>query len=851
MDDRNSLDRLSEAVADGTAIDWNRVRSLATSDGDQTVIEQLRIIAAISTLHRTSDPGPSAVDVQAGAEIAPPVDARAWGSLFILGELGNGSFGRVFRALDPHLQREVALKVLRSADDPAAHLVAEARLLARIRHPNVVTVYGADVVDREVGLWMELVRGRTLASIVAAHGPFGAGEAAVIGATLCRALAAVHQAGLLHRDIKAQNVMREDGGRIVLMDFGAGRDLADVNAGSRTVGTPVYLAPEVLTGAPATVRSDIYSLGVLLFFLTTGRYPAVAATLSELRGLHARGDVTELRDLRPDLPPEFVEIVTRALDRDPSARYESAGRLEQALLRMIAPVADEAVEGRTATPDAQAHRTRIRSAVVAGALAATIAVALVATWRWTRNAALERTPSIAVMPLRNLSGDSSKEYLADSLTDVLITQLTKIKGLRVLSYSAVLPLKAQSKTPTELSSTLGVRYVLAGAIAIDGTSIRTTVQLVDGRNGETEWAEEYTRGPSGLLGQQSEIAKTVVARLKGDLAPEIAGRLELKRSVSAEGQDLFLRGQTANDGAIADFVGSVRYLERAVIVDPQFADAWAALSLARVRRTNQVRPPDREAQYKRARTEALKALELDPMLAVAYTALGNLRFYHDWDWNGAEAAFRRATELAPGDGSAHYRYSLLLAGESRADEAIEAARRALALDPMGWRPALNLGTILYYARRYDEAARETQRVLQLSPGLNVATYQLCHIASATNHLDEAVSQCEDSVAKGNRINGLLELSRIHALAGRRQQAEAILTALRSSPESASINPDNFAFIYAALGDRDSAFALLEQALAMKAGNLLWIRVDPRFDLLRSDPRFRPLVERVTPWEGRQ
>jgi serine/threonine-protein kinase len=270
-----------------------------------------------------------------------PVHApTSWGRFTLVREIGRGAFGVVYEAVDPDLQRAVALKLIRPRPPGAVNLARaldEARLLARIRHPNVVTVYGAERTDDEVALWMDLIRGHTLHELVARSGPLGAREAALVGLDLCRALAAIHGAGLVHGDLKAHNVMREDGGRIVLMDFGAGKDISSREHRAHDfVGTPVYVAPEVFEGRQRTPASDIYSLGVLLFYLVTGRYPIEGRTLSEVEAQHRHGTQRRLRDVRPDLPEAFVGVVQRALAREPEGRQQSAGELETALLQVLA-----------------------------------------------------------------------------------------------------------------------------------------------------------------------------------------------------------------------------------------------------------------------------------------------------------------------------------------------------------------------------------------------------------------------------------------------------------------------------------------------------------------------------------
>ncbi|MEO8260158.1 MAG: serine/threonine-protein kinase [Acidobacteriota bacterium] len=359
--DDAALLSVAAAISDGSGIDWPEA---APSEGHDTeVLAELRLLDQIAAFHRSVEPhaaGAGAQGSPAAAESWAPTEPSAhrgggrsrrgndeplqsWGDLAILGQLGEGAFGAVYLARDAKLQREVALKLLWPGDaaaDPQRAL-KEARLLARVRHPNVVTVFGADQVDGRVGLWMELVKGRTLAELLRTQGPFSAREAALIGLDLCRALAAVHAAGLLHGDIKAHNVMREEGGRTVLMDFGTGREL-NLDRSGRPLGpagdfsgTPLYLAPEVFEGQPRTKATDIYSLGVLLYHLVTDGYPVDGRSREDVQAAHRRQQRRRLRDVRPDLPGEFIQAVERALDPDPRHRHPGAGAFESALARLL------------------------------------------------------------------------------------------------------------------------------------------------------------------------------------------------------------------------------------------------------------------------------------------------------------------------------------------------------------------------------------------------------------------------------------------------------------------------------------------------------------------------------------
>lgn len=349
-DDHPQLVRLVRAIADGGHVDWDEADRLAEESAEQPLFDALRDLARIAWFHRAQQlaaGSPPAPVPAPGGSGGPSADAPRgasgspkWCHLEMRRKLGEGVFGEVYLAWDPKLEREVALKLTRSTPAGlvapgivAPHILHEGRSLARLRHPNVVTVYGADTADGRVGIWMEIVRGDTLEDLLLERGPFGAAEAALVGLDICRALGAVHRVGLVHRDVKAKNVMREVGGRIVLMDFGSGIDLAPSGQSvpGMPAGTPVYLAPEIFKGRRASAQSDLYSLGVLLYHLVTGAFPVDGETLRDIALEHERGTARLLREERPDLPEAFVQVVERALARNPEDRFPSAGQMEHAL----------------------------------------------------------------------------------------------------------------------------------------------------------------------------------------------------------------------------------------------------------------------------------------------------------------------------------------------------------------------------------------------------------------------------------------------------------------------------------------------------------------------------------------
>jgi hypothetical protein len=336
---------IAEAILDGKSVDWSQVKPQAVEAEDPPVLREMRVLERITNFHRPADPSNASTTGSGLGDTGGGNRSGEWGHFKIVEKVGGGTFGCVYRAQDRKLQREVALKLVNPSDPGRA--LREARLLARVRHPNVVTVFGADRIDGCIGLWMEFVKGRTLASLLATHGSFSAREAAGIGLDLCRALAAVHRVGLLHGDVKAQNVMREEGGRTVLMDFGTGKDLT---TGGGMIGdfagTPLYVPPEVFDGEPRTVAADFYSLGVLLFHLVTGDYPVKGRTREDVERAHRRGQRSQLHDVRPDLPEAFIQTVERALSTNPRDRYQTAGAFGNDLAAFLGAKADVPLERR-------------------------------------------------------------------------------------------------------------------------------------------------------------------------------------------------------------------------------------------------------------------------------------------------------------------------------------------------------------------------------------------------------------------------------------------------------------------------------------------------------------------------
>ena len=438
------LDDLAGTVLDGGDVDWAAAESSADAD-IRPLLRHMRLVASVAEVHRQPLPG----------------DGETWGHLRLLERVGQGAFGEVFRAWDTRLDREVALKLLTASPDSdnGGVIIREGRLLARVRHPNVVTIHGAERIGDRVGLWMEFVHGRTLEDLLKSGTAFTPDEVAHIGVELARAVAAVHAAGLLHRDVKAQNVMRADDGRIVLMDFGSGRELDDER--QALTGTPLYLAPELFGGGAATAASDIYSLGVLLFHLLTRSYPVHEATLEELRRAHQAGRRTNIRVAGTSVPAGLARVIDRALDPRPERRFQTADALAAAL-RALTRV------------------TRRRRAVLA-AVAATLA-ALVTWSAWP-----DPPPVIGVLAFQNLSTDATSNTVAEGLTHEVISSLAQIDGwtIRSLASSAR---TGERRDPVAVGRQDNADFVLDASVVVSNARLRVNARLIDLDNGRV-WAQ--------------------------------------------------------------------------------------------------------------------------------------------------------------------------------------------------------------------------------------------------------------------------------------------------------------------------------------------------------------------------
>ena len=793
---------LAGSIADGSAVDWDAAEA-AAGEEDGAVIRQLRVLSSLAGLHRTM-PVETGTPAPASSPIADSIPAPSigrWGHLELIERLGAGAYGDVYRAWDPQLEREVALKLLRadgtSDDLPTSRIAMEGRLLARVRHPHVITVHGVASHDGRVGLWMELVRGVTLEQRLEAHGPFSASEAALVGIDVCRALAAIHAAGLIHRDVKAQNVMREDGGRVVLMDLGTGRPV-DRDGGfplSDVAGTPLYLAPELFAGAAASERSDVYSLGVLLYHLVTGAFPVRAVTIEQLRYGHVNGRAVMLRDARADLPTGFVQVIDGAIAGDPAQRYATVGALEGALANALGGATRDLA--REAAPTAR--RTRLQRWGVVAVLAA---LAAFAAWGWLRPPAAA-IRSVVVLPFTNASGNPDSDYLSDGITDALINSLSTLNTVRVVPRSLAFTYKGTTADLLVIARTLKVGAVVTGRLTKRGDSLEVAAEMMDVGTVAQVWGDHYTRQMSDVFALQDDVARDIAKHLRVRLTKEEDSRLVKRGTTNTDAYQLYLRGIfDYNTNSQAGYAASTRYFTQAIALDPKFAAAHVALAraYASVGRTT-------AEQYRLSKAEALRALELDDASGGAHFVLGAVHHLGEHDDVGAEREFRLGLALEPEVDLMAFGAFLISIGHF--DEALSEMKRVIAVNPTRLLNVQTYALALLAAGHADQAIAEAQRGVDLDRRSGGAYRFLGTVSSLAGRTNAALDAFEHGVQLGD-ANSRAGVIGAYARLGRIADANRALPAVRALAPQPRLWDFSLAMMYADLGTFDEGFEALNR-----------------------------------------
>jgi eukaryotic-like serine/threonine-protein kinase len=776
----------------------------------------------------------------------------------IVEKIGVGGMGEVYRARDERLKRDVALKILQPASQGCGaaekNLLREAQSASALNDPHICIIYEVGEAGGHHFIVMELIEGKPLNLLIPAQ---GLRSALVVryATQIAAALAHAHDRGIIHRDIKTANVVVTPSGQVKVLDFGLARrysniELADATRSNESatdanavVGTLPYIAPEILRGEEASARSDIWSLGVALFEMSTGSRPFRGNTGFELTsGI--------LCEPPPPLPPHFPmglrTIIEHCLEKEPGHRYQSASEIRAAL---------EAVETHTGTPSpnvapfvAQAAASKQRRWIPSAIGLAALAAALFATnTGGLRDKVFHRASatgihSLAVLPLENLSGDPQQQYFADGMTEELTTELSQVSSLRVVSRTSAMRFKGTQKSVPEIARELNVDAVVEGSVERDGDRVRITAQLVQGPTDTHLWAKGYERDFRDSLSLQDEVAQAIVDEIQLKLTPQEQARFARKEVLDPEAHEDYLRGLfylNLRNGP--DERKAIELFQAAIKKDPAYAAAYASLadSYRALIFNSNAAPADVLPQSEAA---AKRALEIDDQLAEAHVSLaGNLADY-DWNWAAGEREFQTALRLNPNSSRAHASYAHFLRQQGKTDESIREGRRAVELDPVFTEASFLLAQSLYEARRYDEAVAQLRKTLEIEPRFWPAHLYLGKVFAEQRHFEDAIEELRK--ARDFTAEPLATMGYVYGRMGRAADARKVIADLQAQSTKGYVAPTDFAKVYIGLSEKDQAFAWLEKGYQQRDFWLTFLKGDPEFDSLRSDPRFLDLVRRI-------
>jgi serine/threonine-protein kinase len=805
--------------------------------------------------------------------------------------------GEVYLAQDRKLDRKVALKILPAevATDETRmrRFVQEAKAASALNHPNIITIYEIEHIDSVNFIATEFIDGDTLRPRMKAGMKLG--EILEIAIQVASALAAAHAAGIIHRDIKPENIMVRSDGYIKVVDFGLAKpteprsSLSDPDAPTKAMvhtsagivmGTAVYMSPEQAKGAKVDGRTDLWSLGAVLYEMMTGRVPFFGETPTETISLILQKEPAPLTRYAHEVPAELERIVHKALTKNCEERYQSAKDLLIDLRNLRRKLEVDAEINRTvslqpptppigsdqseftasgaATATAGGRATASNVEYIASAIkhhklaalfaAVVLALAAVALIAYLPSRSVEASiDSIAVLPFENRSADAETEYLSDGLAESLIYRLSQLPNLRVTPTSVALRYKDKQTDAVKAGNELGVSAVLLGRIIQHGDNLTISAELVDVRHNKLLWGEQYDRKMADLLATQREIAREIVDKLKLKVSGEEKG-LAKHYTESNEAYQLYLRGRFYwNKRTEEGMLKSLDYYQQAIQSDPNFALAYSGLADA----YDLLGAPDASGTLEpneampKAKAAALKALEIDDTLAEPHVSLAHVKYYYDHDFATAEHEYQRAVQLNPNYSTAPQWYSVFLMSVGRFDEAVAQARRAQELDPLSLPINMTYGWVLLTARRNDESVEQLRKTLEMDPNFVLAHHRLGLVYEQQGKYQEAIAEFQQLInLTAGKPLGTLGLAHVYAMSGKKAEAQKTLAELLELSKQRYVSPAHIATIYAALGDKDQAFAWLEKAYEGNDGILVRLKVDSRFDSLRNDPRFAELVKRI-------
>ena len=796
-------------------------------------------------------------------EESESLTGRTFGRYRLTSRLGEGGMGVVYRAWDEQLQRDVALKFLsREAEKSGAgreSVLREARAASALNHPHICTIYEVSEANGEIFIAMEFINGRTLRAAIPVEG-LPPETAVRWGSQIADALERAHSRGIIHRDLKTSNVVITEDGAAKVLDFGLAHQAEAIDAKTQSnsplsisdtfTGTLPYMAPEVLRGETADARSDIWSLGILLYEMVIGSRP--------FRGQSGFAMVYEILSkpvpaLPQRVPRPLRGIITRCLSKEPAQRFQQAAEVRAALDTIVVGEEDAYSDSEVESTPAKSSPSRARVTVFAGIAVlaiAIVALALKSLHLFPRSpsaAASQRTQSIAVLPLENLSADPAQVYFADGMTQELINSLSGIKAFRVISLTSVMQYRDQRRSLPQIAQELGVDVVVVGTVQRQGNDVKISASLADAHADRNMWGQSYEFDLRDVLTMQSEVAQDIAREVQVQLTPAETQALAKTRKVNPQAYETYLHARFLwSKRTPADLHKALDEFKKALDQDPNSALAWAGLADGYSLLAYYDEEPPAKAMVP-ARAAAKKAISLDDSVAEAHAALGNVYWAYDWNLPNAETQFQRALALDPSYATAHEWRGLYLNQAGRYDEAVSEMQVAQQLDPLSQIIQVSVGRCYYYARNYDKALSILQPLERKQSAFWILHAVMGQTYLATNDLNGAIAQLERARdLSPTSMRNLGVLGDAYGRAGKSAQAQKIAADLAAYSKSRYVPPVYISMVYMGLGDKSRALDFLDKAFADRSDWIMQLKADPEFDSLRNEPRFQDLLRRAVP-----